>query len=438
MALLPRLRSQDNDQGQAGMRSILEGVTVLDLTRFLSGPQATLFLAGLGADVIKIDDPKGGDPTASAPPFAGSGGISLERSDPHDMGLAYLKRARAKRSVLLDLKSPQGRDAFLRMVEQADVVIENFSVGVAQRLGIDHEQLKAVNPGLVYCALTGYGSTGPDRHLKAYDPMVQAAVGLMSITGLPGTAPVKAGSPLSDTVAGVFAAMGVVAALLHRQRTGEGQAVDVSMADCLFSLLFDEPLDCYGRLGLQEQQGSRVMRFSPFNSFPARDGWVVLGAATQDDWAALLRVIGRLDLAGHPDFSRLAWRIENNAEVDAVVSSWTRGRTMAEVVDAMAASKIPCSPVRSIEDVMRWPQLQERNMIDAVWNPSAREYVAANAPGFPLKFSRTPGGYHRPAPLPGEHTREVLKALAGLSDEALSTMQRAGVVAMHRDAGSGS
>ena len=404
------------------MRSILEGTTVLDLTRFLSGPQATLLLAGLGADVIKIDDPQGGDPTASAPPFAGSHGISLERSTPEDMGLAYLKRARSKRSVLLDLKSAQGREAFLRMVERADVVIENFSVGVAQRLGIDYEQLRTVNPGLVHCSLTGYGSTGPDRNLKAYDPMVQAAVGLMSITGMPGTAPVKAGSPLSDTVAGVFAATGVIAALLHRQRTGEGQAVDVSMADCLFSLIFDEPLDCYAQLGQQEQQGSRIMRFSPFNSFPTQDGWVVLGAATQNDWTALLGVIGRTDLAQHPDFGRLSWRIRNNAEVDRIVSEWTGCRTTAEVVSAMSSAKIPCSPVHTIDDVMQWPQLHARDMIQPVWNPLARAHVAAKAPGFPLKFSRTPGGYERPAPLPGEHTREVLRSLAGVGEEDYAAM----------------
>lgn len=411
------------------MRSILEGTTVLDLTRFLSGPQATLLLAGLGADVIKIDDPHSGDPTASAPPFAGREGISLERSTPEDMGLAYLKRARSKRSVLLDLKSVQGREAFLRMVERADVVIENFSVGVAGRLGIDYEQLRAVNPGLVHCSLTGYGSTGPDRNLKAYDPMVQAAVGMMSITGLPGTAPVKAGSPISDTVAGVFAATGVIAALLHRQRTGEGQAVDVSMADCLFSLIFDEPLDCYARLGQQEQQGSRIMRFSPFNSFPTQDGWVVLGAATQDDWTALLAVIGRTDLARHPDFGRLSWRIQNNAEVDRVVAEWTRCRTTAAIASAMAASKIPCSPVHTIDDVMQWPQLQARDMIQPVWNPRAQAHVAAKAPGFPLKFSRTPGGYERPAPLPGEHTREVLRALAGVGEAEYAAMLAARVAA---------
>lgn len=411
------------------MRSILEGVKVLDLTRFLSGPQATLFLAGMGADVIKIDDPKDGDPTASAPPFAGPQGISLERKTVSDMGLAYLKRARSKRSVMLDLKSVEGRSVFGRMVEQADVVIENFSVGVAQRLGVDYEQLKAVNPSIIYCSLTGYGSTGPDRKLKAYDPMVQAAVGMMSITGLPGTTPVKAGSPISDTVAGSFAAMGVISALFHRQRTGEGQAVDVSMTDCLFSLIFDEPLDCYGRLGLAEQQGSRIPRFSPFNSYPTSDGWVVLGAATQDDWTVLLRVIGRSDLAADLNFSRLAWRIENNQAVDAIVSAWTQMHSTTEVVHLMAEAKIPCRPVRKIEDVMQWQHLRERDMVQPVWNPLADAYMAASAPGFPLKFSGAAAGYEHAAPLPGQHTREVLSQLAGIDDTRYTELLQAGIIA---------
>lgn len=275
------------------MKKILEGIVVLDLTRFLSGPQATLLLAGMGAEVIKIDEPKGGDPTAFAPPFAGPEGVSFERKTDQDMGLAYLKRARSKQSMTLDLKSSRGREIFMTMVARADVVIENFSAGVSDRLEIGYEHLREANPSIIYCSLTGYGSTGPDRTLKAYDPMIQAAVGMMSITGQAGAGPMKAGSPISDTVAGVFAATGVVAALLHRERTGEGQAVDVSMADCLFSLIFDEPLDCYAELGLDYQQGSRIMRFSPFNAYPTLDGWVVAGAATQEDWIALLKTIDR-------------------------------------------------------------------------------------------------------------------------------------------------
>jgi crotonobetainyl-CoA:carnitine CoA-transferase CaiB-like acyl-CoA transferase len=244
------------------MKKILDSIVVLDLTRFFSGPQATLLLAGMGAEVIKIDDPKTGDPTVFAPPYDGPGGISFERRSDQDMGLAYLKRARGKKSITIDLKSGRGREIFLNLAAKADVVIENFSPGVSTRLGIDYDALCKVNPAIIYCAITGYGSSGPEKDAKAYDLMVQAAVGIMSMTGHPGTPPVKIASPMSDALAGSFAANGVVAALLHRERTGEGQAIDVSMADCLFALIFDEPVDCYGRLNVAARQGNRIMRFS--------------------------------------------------------------------------------------------------------------------------------------------------------------------------------
>jgi len=410
------------------MSKILDGVVVLDLTRFFSGPQATLLLAGMGAEVIKIDDPKTGDPTAFAPPYAGPRGISFERQTDLDMGLAYLKRARAKKSATLDLKSEQGVALFKRMVANADVVVENFSAGVADRLGIGYAQLGQVNPRLIYCSVTGYGSTGPDKNLKAYDPMVQAAVGLMSITGKPETGPVKAGSPISDAIAGIFAANGIVAALLHRERTGVGQAIDVSMADCLFSLIFDEPLDCYKRLGLEFQQGSRIMRFSPFNAYQTMDGWVVIGTATQSDWTALVGVMQRDDLLEHGDYCRLPWRLANNADVDRIVASWTRKLRSADAIEILNRAKVPCSPVRTIDDVMHWAHLEERGMVERVWNPLSGSHVDAAAAGFPLKFSRTPGAYDGHAPRPGQHTDEVMARLANVEDAELRALRTLGVV----------
>lgn len=407
---------------------ILDGVVVLDLTRFLSGPQATLFLAGLGAEVIKIDDPKTGDPTAFAPPFAGPEGVGFTRRTDADMGIAYLKRARAKRSATLDLKSPQGKEVFLRMVREADVVVENFSAGVAKRLGIDHETLKQINPRLVYCGLTGYGATGPARHLKAYDLMVQAAVGLMSITGQSGGVPTKTGSPLSDAIAGVFAALGIVSALLHRQRSGEGQWVDVSMADCLFSLISDEPLDCYEALGLDFQQGNRIMRFSPFNAYRSADGWVTIGAATDEDWQALLRVMGREDLSSDANMMSLSWRLAHNSQVDQVVAQWACRRGNQEIERRLAAAKIPCSPVRSIEEVLQWEHMRDRGMVTALWNPLSRSEVQASAAGFPIKFGLSEAGYAAPAPLPGQHTTDVLARLAKLDAAQIAELRRMRVI----------
>lgn len=407
---------------------ILDGVVVLDLTRFFSGPQSTLFLAGLGAEVIKIDDPKTGDPTAFAPPFAGPQGVAFERQTDSDMGIAYLKRARGKKSATLNLKSPEGREIFLRMVQHADVVVDNFSAGVADRLGVGYAALKEANPRIVYCSLTGYGSTGPDRHLKAYDLMVQAAVGLMSITGQPGSAPTKAGSPVSDAIAGVFAALGIVSALLHRDRTGEGQSIDVSMADCLFSLIFDEPLDCYPQLGLQPQQGNRIMRFSPFNAYRTSDGWVTIGAATNDDWLSLLDVMDRADLKEDLNLMSVGWRLANNAKVDEVVAQWAQGIPTKEVETLLAQAKLACSPVRDIHEVLQWDQLIQRKMAMPLWNPLSKSTMAASGSGFPIKFSGSPADYDRPAPLPGEHSDEVLTRLAGLDAAQIAGLRTAQIV----------
>jgi crotonobetainyl-CoA:carnitine CoA-transferase CaiB-like acyl-CoA transferase len=305
------------------MSGPLEGLVVLDLTRYLSGPHCTLLLAGLGARVIKLDEPAGGDPAALAPPFSGP---SFERASADDFGLAYLKRARGKRSATLNLKDPRGRALFLRLVEKADVVVENFRPGVAERLGIGYEALKARNPRIVYCALSGYGATGPDKDLKAYDLMAQAEAGLMSITGAPDGPPTKTGGALSDMIAGTYSALGILAALREREGSGLGQAVDVAMSDCLFSMMMDEPVDRLDALGLAARQGNRILRFSPFNAYAAKDGWITLGCVTREDWHALLGAMGREDLRAHPDWSRVEWRIRNNGEVDRLVGALSRAR----------------------------------------------------------------------------------------------------------------
>ncbi len=410
------------------MNKILDGMVVLDLTRFFSGPQATLLLAGLGAEVIKIDDPKTGDPTAFAPPFDGPAGVSFERKSDQDMGLAYLKRQRGKKSMTLDLKSERGRAIFLQLAAKADVVVENFSPGVAARLGIDYAALCKVNPKIIYCAITGYGSSGPEKDAKAYDLMIQAAVGIMSMTGQADGPPVKIASPMSDAIAGSFAASGVVAALLHRERTGEGQAIEVSMADCLFALMFDEPVDCYEQLGMAARQGNRIMRFSPFNTFQTTDGWVAIGAATDAEWRALLDTMGRADVKSDANMMNVGWRIVNNDKVDAVVTEWTIDKTKVDIVQALNAARVPCSPVRSTAEVMQWRQLIERGMITPLVNPLTGAAAAARGPGFPIQFSRTPASYDAPSPFPGAHTAEVLARFANLSDAEVRQLKEDGII----------
>lgn len=407
---------------------ILEGIRILDLTRFLSGPQATLFLAALGAEVIRIDEPAGGDPTINAPPFFGPEGVSLQRRSADDIGIAYLKRARGKKAITLNLKSEQGRALLFRLVAQADVLVDNFRVGVSRKLGIHYEALRAHNPRLIHCAITGYGSTGPERGRKAFDLMVQAATGLMSITGEPEGGPCKTGSPLSDGIAGTFALAGILAALLQRERTGAGQFVDVSMADCLVSLVFDEPLDCYDSLGLPLRQGNRIMRFSPFNTYPTVDGTIAIGTATREDWTALLQVMARADLLASDDYMNPGWRIANNAAVDAVVAQWARARSSAVVLEALNARDIPCSPVRNVAEVAAWPQLGARGMLQALRHPHLPQRDGPLAPAFPLKFGGAATDYAGPAPLHRQHNDEVFGGLLGLSDEERAGLAKQGVI----------
>lgn len=410
------------------MSKILENITVLDLTRFFSGPQATLLLSGMGANVIKIDDPKTGDPSAFAPPYAGPNGVAFQKQTDTDMGLAYLKRARGKKSINLDLKSSEGHAIFLQLVKHADVVVDNFSAGVASRLKVDYANLNSVNPSIIYCSLTGYGSTGPDKNLKAYDLMVQAAVGLMSVTGETGSPPVKTGSSISDAISGVYSAMGILGALFHKQRTGQGQEIDVSMADCLFSMIYDEPFDCYEQLGIPQRQGNRIMRFSPFNVYETMDGWLAIGAATNRDWTELLGVIDRKDLLNNPNMMDVGWRIKNNATIDLIISHWAQGETTHSGLEKLNAHHIPCSPVRTMQEAIQWEQLQQRKMIAHLVNPLSNATVSASGPGFPIKFSKTPADYDTPSPIPGEHTEALLASLANLSKEELLDLINKGVI----------
>jgi formyl-CoA transferase len=407
---------------------VLAGVRVLDLTRFLSGPTATLFLAALGAEVIRIDDPVTGDPTADAPPFFGPDGVSLDRRTDGDLGIAYLKRSRGKKAITLNLKAERGKELFLELVKTADVVVENFRVGVTERLGIDYPNLSRINPRLIYCSITGYGSTGPDRRLKAFDLMVQAATGLMSITGEPQGSAGKAGSPMSDSVAGTFAMSGVLGALYQRERTGRGQWIDVSMADCLLALILDEPLDCFEGLGLPYRQGNRMTRVSPFNTYPAKDGVVAIGIGLRPDLVQLLEEMGRQDLLESEDFMNTSWRIGNNAKVDEVVRAWTQGLTTQEIIDRLNARSVPCSPIRDIHDILAWPHMQARNMLLRLQHPAFPDLKGPVAAAFPLKFSDARTHYETPAPIPRAHNNEVYGAMLGLSDAEIANLTAKGVI----------
>ena len=401
------------------MPGILAGIRVIDLTQYLAGPQATLFLAGLGAEVIHVDNPATGDITADSAPYLGPEGVSLGRRTPEDLGVPYLKRARGKRAITLNLKHREARGLFLALVRQADVVVENWSVGTAARLGVDYAACRAVKPDIVYCSISGYGQTGPDAGVKAYDPMAQAAAGLMSLTGDPDGPPMKAGSALADTIAGTFAFAGILAALLHRSRSGEGQHVDVSMVDCLLALVLDESPEVWPMLGLPVRQGNRLPRGSPFNVYPTTDGWIVIGTASDAEWSRLLDAIDRMDLKADANLMSRAWRIANNGHVDAVIAGWTRERATAEAVARLRIEGVACGPVRDIDALKTWPQLAARGMLEPLRHPTLGPWPEVVAPGFPLKFGSTEVGYATPAPLVGSGNDAIWGDLLGFDVAAL-------------------
>ena len=393
----------------------LKGVRVLDVTRFYSGPFSTLMLAGFGAEVIRIDEPGRGDPTMTGPPFLGPSGVSLERQTDEDLGIAYLKRCRGKKSITLNMRTEEGMELYRELLRRSDILVENLRPGAAERLGIDYEANRRINPRIVHCALTGYGSTGADRKLKAYDLMIQAGAGLMSITGEPDSAPSKAGSALADGITGAFAVSGILAALLEQRSSGEGQFVDVSMTDCLLSLVLDEPLDCYERLNQSPRQGNRIMRFSPFNTYPTRDGTIAIGAATNEDWVALLHAMGRSDLAQSEKFMSMGWRVAHNDQIDAIVTEWTQQLTTAETIAALNHSDIAASPIRNFADIMEWKHLGERDMLQPLRHPTESLTGDVVGAGFPIKLSRTHKGYTDPAPGLGQNNTEIYSGLLGLS-----------------------
>ena len=415
-------------QSASPATSILQGVRVLDLSQFLAGPHATLLLAGLGADVIRVDNPATGDVLSRSPIYYGPDGPTFDQRGPDSLGVAFLKRLRAKKAITLDLKAAEGVDLFRQLAARSDIVVENFSVGVTKRLGIDWPQLHAINPRLVYCSITAYGATGPDAQRRGYDVTTQAMSGLMSITGEPGGPPMKAGSALADTVSAVFALSGILAALYHRERSGQGQFVDVSMVDSLFSLVFDEPLDCYERLGLTYQQGNGIMRFSPFDAFPTHDGWLVICCGTDDMWQSVCKVLARPDLAADADWRRMDWRVANREQVSALIRDWTLAQATAEAVDALTRAGVVASAVQNIEDLLRWPHLKARGMIDVVEHPTLGPLGGLKAAGFPLKFSAADTGYRGAAVASGADTDDVLKALLGLNDARLADLRARAII----------
>ncbi|MBI2203308.1 MAG: CoA transferase [Candidatus Rokubacteria bacterium] len=405
----------------------LDGVVVLDLTRFLAGPYCTLLLAGLGAEVIRVEPP-GGDAYRERPPFGGPKGTSLTRQTDDDVGMTVLSRWRGKKSITLNLRSPAGIELFRKLVAHTDVVVENFLPGTLEKMGLAHRVLDGINPRVILCSISGFGQTGPYREWRAFDPIVQAMSGVSSVTGYPDKPPVRCGAAISDTSASLYGVIGVLSALRARERSGRGEWVDVSMLDGTFFLLA-EVLEYVSGGVNPERRGNGHQGSVPFNVYRARDGWVSLCAVTSGEWLHLLEAFGRPELANEPRFhpspgSRHAHR----EEIDALVQDWVGQRTVDEAIETLQEHHVPAGPVRDLREVFDDAHMRERRMVVGLEHPTHGPVPGALAAGMPIKFLNHPAAFDAPAPALGAHNADVYGRMLGLGPAELEKLAADGVI----------
>ncbi|KXS45278.1 MULTISPECIES: CaiB/BaiF CoA transferase family protein [unclassified Candidatus Frackibacter] len=376
----------------------LKGVRVLDMTRVLAGPYCTMMLANLGADVIKVERPEVGDDARSFGPFFEDGEES-----------AYFASLNSgKRSIELNLKDEKDIQTFKELIKKVDVVAENFRPGTMEKLGLGYETLKEINPEIIYAATSGFGHSGPDSKKAAYDMIVQAASGVMSITGYPDGPPVRVGVSVGDIVAGMFTASGILAALYQRTITGEGQKVDVSMLDGQVAIL-ENAIARYMVDGeAPKPLGAKHPSITPFQAFEAKDGWFVIAAGNDTLWAKLCQAIEREDLIDDSRFKTNADRSDNIDELNEVLGEELAKKTVDEWVEIIDNHGVPTSPINSIDDLFDYPQIEARNMLVGLDDYEDDMVVAGN----PIKMTNVPEEDSKPrAPKLGEHTEEVIEEL---------------------------
>jgi len=391
----------------------LAGMKVIELAHIMAGPVCGLMLADMGADVIKVEKPDGDDSRRFVPPA-----IQGESA-------AYMMMNRNKRGVALNLKDPGAVEALTRLLKEADVVIENYRMGTMERLGLGYEDLRAINPRLIYCEISGFGRTGPYAMRGGFDLIAQGMSGLMSITGEgPGRPPVKTGAPVSDITAGIVAAMGVSAAYAHMLQTGEGQKVDTSLFEAAITQTYWQSAIAFATGVAPGPMGSAHPLNGPYQAFETADGWINVGAANQRNWLRFLDVIGAPELNDDPRFASNHDRMQHLAELEEILNGYLRHEPSAVWLQRMEEAGLPAGPVLDILEMQADPQAQARDMILEVDHPVAGRVKTL---GHPVKFSETPASVRRAAPVLGQHSREILQE-AGYGTAQIESMIAAGAV----------
>jgi len=407
------------------LRRILEGIRVLDLTRVLAGPWSTQILADLGAEVIKVERPGRGDDTrAWGPPFL----KDTQGRDTSDAAY-YLACNRGKKSVTLDLAHPEGRVLARALALKSDVLVENFKVGDLKRHGLDYATLAAGHPKLVYCSITGFGQDGPYRDRPGYDFMIQGLGGLMSVTGerddLPGGGPQKVGVAVADLFTGMYATSGILAALFHCQRTGQGQYLDMALLDAQVAMLANLSSSFFVSGQAPKRMGNAHQNIVPYHVFRAADGFLIVAVGNDTQFASFCAVIDRREWPADPRFASNAQRVRHRELLVGLIEERLRERPAREWLAALEPAGVPCGPINDLSQVFDDPQVRHRGMKVRVPHPAAGEVsVVAN----PMKFSATPIAHDTAPPLLGQHTREVMEGMLGLDGARIDALKKQGVL----------
>ncbi len=400
----------------------LAGIRVLDLTRVLAGPWCTQNLADLGAEVIKIERPGSGDDTrAWGPPYL-KNAVGENTSE----AAYYLSANRNKFSVALDIATERGADAVRELARQSDIVVENFKVGGLRKYGLDYESLKAINPRLIYCSITGFGQTGPYASRPGYDFMIQGMGGLMSITGerddLPGGGPQKAGVAVTDLMTGMYSTVGILAAVIERERSGLGQHIDMALLDCQVAMLANQNLNYLTSGVAPRRAGNAHQNLVPYQVFAAADGHLIVAVGNDSQFRNYCRVIGRPELAADERFATNPQRVRNRDTLVPILAECMAGGERDDWLAALEAAGVPAGPINTLDQVYQDPQVQAREMRRELPHALGGTVPIAASP---LKFSDTPVQYRRPAPMLGEHTHQILSERLGMSEADIRALAKA-------------
>lgn len=397
----------------------LENLTVLDLTRVLAGPMCTMLLADMGAKVIKVEAPGGGDDTRTYPPFR-------ENSSGEQESLYFANINRNKKGITLNLKAEEGKTLFKQLVETADIVVENYRPGVMDKLGLGYDVLSACNPRLIYAAVSGFGCYGPYSQRPGYDILAQAMGGMMSITGAPGGAPTRAGSALGDVLGGLNVTVGILAAVNARSITGRGQRVDVSLMDCMIAATENTALKYLESGQIPPRMGNRYAAVSPYDSFQCKDGVIILAAGNQKLYERLcLEILHRPDMITDPRFIDMPGRLKHQDAIQEVIESVLKGYTMEEASRLILSKGIPAGPIMDISQILQDDHVKEREMFVEMEHPTLGNMTVN---GCAIKLMDTKADVRTPAPALGQDNREIYKGILALSEEEYAALWKQAVI----------